>query len=100
VENGQFVRYLKRKALSAVFYRENLLFLKRIRRRGLNRLRNMLIGRSNKGMRSSGVTRRGYSLGGIRGSGQLVRLGGRRYITRIAYNISIERRLDGCFREV
>jgi hypothetical protein len=69
MESILFGRHLREKGLFGGSHGKSVLFLKRIQRRDLNRLKNTSIRRTNNGIISSGVTRRGYNLGVTRGSG-------------------------------
>jgi hypothetical protein len=80
------------------FLRRSVLFLKRIERRDLIRQENILIRQMNNRIRSFGVIRHGHNLENIYRLGLYTKLGKKKSIIRIVYNIVIKGRLDRCFR--
>jgi len=97
VELTRFVRPLRKKALSGGTPERDPLFPRRIEYSGLNSRKNTLIGRTNSGLESYGVTRRGRSQASTKRRRLHGELGRQSSSTLIALNHTGKGRLDGCF---
>jgi hypothetical protein len=97
VDYRQLGLYLRRKDTSAGLHAASLPLPTRIKSRGYNGQLNMRIGQRNSGFLYFGVTRLGYSQGGIPRTGLQGRLAKQSSITLTVLNHGIKGRLDGCF---